>query len=48
MVIFEGDWLGFFSRPISCTVLLFTLFVIFAPLVLRSVRRGAKKIRGSQ
>jgi putative tricarboxylic transport membrane protein len=48
MVIFEGDWLGFFGRPISCTVLLFTLLVIFAPLVLRSVRRGAKKIRESQ
>ncbi len=31
MIIFEGDWLGFFSRPISRNGLLITLFVLFAP-----------------
>jgi putative tricarboxylic transport membrane protein len=39
MVIFEGDWLGFFQRPISGTVLVLTFLVIVLPLVLHSARR---------
>ena len=39
MVIFEGDWLGFFQRPISGTVLVLTFLVIILPLVLRSASR---------
>jgi putative tricarboxylic transport membrane protein len=48
MIIFEGDWLGFFGRTISCTVLLITFSVLLAPLVLRSVKRGIKTIRENQ
>jgi putative tricarboxylic transport membrane protein len=44
MVIFEGDWLGFFHRPISGTVLILTLLVILLPPILRSVRQSQKKI----
>jgi putative tricarboxylic transport membrane protein len=44
MVIFEGDWLGFFHRPISGTVLILTLLVILLPPILRSVRQSKKKI----
>ena len=45
MIIFEGDWLGFFHRPISGTVLVLTLLVIILPLILRSVRQARAKIR---
>lgn len=45
MIIFEGDWLGFFHRPISGTVLAVTLLVIILPLIFRSVRQAKAKIR---
>jgi putative tricarboxylic transport membrane protein len=45
MVIFEGDWLGFFHRPISGAVLVLTLLVIILPLILRSVGQAREKIR---
>lgn len=48
MIIFGGDWLGFFNRAISCTVLIITILVIIAPVVFRSIKKGTKYIRDAE
>jgi putative tricarboxylic transport membrane protein len=44
MIIANGDFLGFFERPIAAGLGIFTLLVWFAPMLLQAVRAGRLKL----
>ncbi len=44
MIIAEGDFLGFFERPIAAGLGIFTLLIWFAPMLLQAVRVGRVRL----
>jgi putative tricarboxylic transport membrane protein len=42
LIISQGDWFTFFTRPLSGTLMAVALVLLFAPPVWRAVRRGVR------